>query len=124
MKSHRITIRLEDSLYQMLVQRCQMTKTDVSFQIRDALASHLQGNDPPKSGVVSAVLVPPDVFAKEGPYRAWGLGDLRKEVERQFESLLPAMHVCAEHYPRTRGVREMCAGLFALRRHLPFGGSV
>jgi len=121
MGSDRITVRVSGQTRESLKRRCRESGYDVSFVVRQALEAFLngeaengEGHGSPNGGHV----MPQEAFALTGPYRAWS-GDLRVEVRRRFTELLAAAHVCAQHWPKTPGVRESYARLLEL---CPFFG--
>ena len=121
MGSNRITVRLSGQTCESLKRRCQESGCDSSFVVRQALDGFLEGDEGSGEGRGSpggVHVIPAEVFALTGPYRAWS-GDLRVEVRRQFTQLLAASHTCAQHWPKTQGVREAYAGLLELS---PFFG--
>src|SRR5437773_2005015 len=111
----RITVRLSNEGYEKLRTRSRDAGFDLSFLVRNAIAKCLdsevagaQTGTPPVNRTM-----PAEAFVLTGPYRAWS-GDLRAEVRRQFTQLLAASHTCAQHWPKTPGVRESYAGLLEL----------
>ena len=111
----RVTFRVPNATYELLQKRCGGMGCDVSFVVRQALEAFLNGDmgNGKGRGSPGGHLMPAEAFAQTGPYRAWS-GDLRVEVKRQFTQLLAASHTCAQHWPKTPGVRESHAGLLEL----------
>jgi len=126
MGSHRITVRLDDGIHSLLTERCRQAQIDISFVVRQALQAAMKGDpEHPVPGAHQGGIVPPqEIFARVGPYLAWGRGDLRDEVRRQFIELLSASWACARLFPRFE-VRNTRTGFFeepefrAVLEHLP-----
>ena len=123
--SRRITIRVGDEDYEKLRQRCQDATLDLSFLIRDAIGTYLEGGTPAQEAkrTDTGLVMPPEAFALTGPYRAWS-GDLRIELKERFLELLALAHTAAEHWPKTKGIREVYVALLSVCQHLGIGDGV
>lgn len=120
----RITIRLDNEVYESLQGRSQELGLDRSFLIREAILKYLDGeaSDPEAMKSSARHAMPPEAFALTAPFRAWN-GDLRTELRKRFLELLALANVTAEHWPKTKGMREVYLGILAVCEHLGFGGN-
>ena len=121
----RITVRLTDDMYEKLHLQSEASNLDVSCLLREAVDKYLAETAATTQGPQSqagSLVMPPEAFALEGPYRAWS-GDLRVELRKRFLQLLALAHVTSLNWPKTTGVREVYTGLLALGKHLNIGSS-
>jgi len=105
----RITIRIDDQSYEKLQKRSQEVNLDFSFLIREAIGRYFSEAgtaDQQAQSAGTGQVMPPEAFALTGPYRAWS-GDLRMELKKRLKQMLALSHTTAEHYPRTKGIREV-----------------
>src|SRR5206468_8233383 len=101
--------------YEKLRLRSQETNLDFSFIVRDALGRYLDGES------TASHVMPAEAFKLTGPYRRGD--DLRVELRKRFLDLLALSHITAEYWSKTKGIREVYAGLLGLCEHLGIGGA-
>ena len=120
----RITVRLDNEGYAKLQRRSQEAGLDLSFLVREAIGRYLNGTsaDPGTATPASGQVMPAEAFRLTGPYRRGD--DLRVELRKRFLDLLALSHVTAEYWSKTKGIREVYAGLLALCQHLRIGEGV
>jgi hypothetical protein len=125
MMGRRITVRLKNEGYEKLSRRSQETNLDFSFIVRDALGRYLDGGSAESGTATPAGShgMPREAFMLAGPYRAWS-GDLRVELRKRILELIAVAHVTAGYWPKTKGIREVYAGLLGLCHHLGIGEGV
>lgn len=114
MSTKRVTVRLEDSLIEMIQQKCGESGCDTSFVIRESLTNFLsleKGGEGQNATSPSPVL-PPQAHDRTPRYMAFS-GSLRDELKRQYVEILAASHVATKHFPKTEWVRRLYAGLLA-----------
>lgn len=122
MSSHRITVRLNEQLHNLLKKTCDDSGHDLTTVVRKALESVLNsGEDSRQEDGNEIVTVPPeDIYEKVGRYLAWGRGDLRVELKKQYIEILATAFAAQRHFPRTPGIKEAYAGLLQISAHIKF----
>ena len=106
-KLHRISVRLEDELWERLHTCAKETEIVPSTVVRQALQAYLADADPSTKGLPKRPSPPPEEISPLlSKYWGWGNGDIRKERARLFRELLAASFACKKLYPLTAGLEE------------------
>jgi hypothetical protein len=119
MAGTRICVRLSDSQNERLKQSCGDTDQNVTDIVRQALDAFLS----PEAGLTPITASPARLFPPEQiltavrKYFAWGSGDARLELKRQFTEILACSYALKKTFPRTVGIRELYESLRSLSQH-------
>ncbi len=108
-KLHRISVRLEDELWERLHTCAKEAEIVLSTVVRQALQAYLADADPSTNGPPKRPLAPPEEISPLlSKYWGWGdrSNDMRKERERLYRELLAASFACKKLYPLTPGLEE------------------
>ena len=108
-KLHRISVRLEDELWERLHTCARETEIVPSTVVRKALQEHLADADPSTNGPPKRPSPPPEEISPLlSKYWGWGdrSNDMRNERERLDRELLAASYACKKLYPLTPGLEE------------------
>jgi hypothetical protein len=120
MKDNRITVRLSDSQIARLQQACGDTRQNTTDIVRQALDEFLNpeaGLAPLTTGRATRLHPPEQILTAVRKYFAWGSGDARLELKRQFTEILACSYALKKTFPRTAGIREVYEALRPLCRH-------
>ena len=108
-KLHRISVRLEDELWERLHTCAKEAEIVPSTVVRRALDGHLNNAAPSGNGKALRPLAPPEEISPLlSKYWGWGdrSNDMRKERERLYRELLAASFACKKLFPLTPGLEE------------------
>jgi hypothetical protein len=114
-KGKRLTIRLDDSLYEKVQRHCIEAGIDLSFLLRSAIVQHLDSASASKDA--ANVGMPAEALTRTGKYQVAG-SDLKEQLRENFLQLLAAAHVTARRWHREEWVHRLYAGLLPLYQHL------
>ena len=111
----RLTVRLDQELYEKVQGYCHDATLDYSALVRKALADYLNSDTASQAKVNSTM--PSEALRLIGRYQTWGY-DLREQFRTRFLELLAMAHATSKRWPRTEWVREVYLGLIQLYQHL------
>jgi hypothetical protein len=114
-KSHRITFRVADDVYQGLMARSNDQGCDLSHVIRDALNGSLKPETAPNAPQ-KPILRTAEIDPLVDYYRAVVKEDIRHVRKRLFGHLLAASYVTKTNFPRTPGTIDGYQSLLKLQR--------
>lgn len=117
--SQRITVRLPESHIGPLQQYCAERNCDVSHVVRQALDAFLATDAGSADHQISPkrITPPEEIMKPVRKYFAWGDGDLRMELRRQYIEVLAVSYACRRLFPRTANVVNGYEGLLQLCRY-------
>ena len=119
MNGNRISVRLSDGQIARLKQVCGhagQTTTDIVHQALDAFLGP-DTDSVPKVRPAPRLYPPEEILTAVRKYFAWGAGDPRAELKRQFTEILACSFALKRTFPRTPGIRELYEVLRPLCRH-------
>jgi hypothetical protein len=122
-KSHRITFRVADDVYQGLMARSRDQGCDLSHVLRDALNGSLTPEIAPNQSR-KPMMWPAEIEPLVHDYRAMVDKDPRHERRRIFGHVLAISVVCKEKFPRTPGVVDGYHSLLELQHLFGYGENV
>ena len=119
MPRNRITVRLSDGQISRLRLSCSETGqniTDIVHQALDAFFGPVARLGP-KTGPAAHLYPPEEILTPVRKYFAWGAGDPRAELKRQFTEILACSYALRKTFPRTAGISELYVVLRSLCCH-------
>jgi hypothetical protein len=122
-KSHRITFRVADDVYQGLLARSHDQGCDLSHVIRDALNGSIKPETTP-NGPQKPILRTAEIDQLVDDYRAVVKEDIRHVRKRLFGHLLAASYVTKTNFPRTAGTTDAYQSLLKLQHLFGYGENV
>jgi hypothetical protein len=119
MAGNRICVRLSDSQIARLRQACGDTHQNTTDIVRRALDEFLnpEAGLAPTTGRAIRLHPPEQILKPVCKYFAWGDGDPRAELKRQFTEILACSYALKKTFPRTVGIRELYESLRSLSQH-------
>jgi hypothetical protein len=119
MAGNRICVRLSDSQNERLKLSCGETGQNVTDIVRQALDAFLgpDAGSAPTTGPAAHLYPPEEILTAIRKYFAWGDGDPRAELKRQFTEILACAYALKKTFPRTAGIREVYEALRPLCQH-------
>jgi hypothetical protein len=121
-KSHRITFRVADDVYQGLMARSHDQGCDLSHMIRDELSGSLKPETAPNAPQ-KPILRTAEIDQLVDDYRAV-VEDIRHVRKRLFGHLLAASYVTKTNFPRTPGTVDGYQSLLKLQHLFGYGEDV
>jgi hypothetical protein len=122
-KSHRITVRVPDDIYEALMASSLGQGCGLSHVLRSALNGSLKPEMSPNE-VRKLVMWPEEIEPHVHHYRAVVDEDIRKARKRLFGHLLAVSVACKEKFPRTEGILEGHQSLLTLQHLFGYGENV
>jgi hypothetical protein len=119
MARNRITVRLSDGQIARLTQTCSGTGQNITDIIHQSLDAFL-GPDAElalRTGPSAHLYPPEEILTAVRKYFAWGAGDPRAELKRQFTEILACSYALRKTFPRTAGISELYVLLRSLCCH-------
>lgn len=119
MTGNRISVRLSDSQIARLQRSCGEANNNISDVVRKALDVFLSpdAGAAPIIGAPSRLYPPEEILTAVRKYFAWGAGDPRAELRRQFTEILACSYALKKTFPRAAGIREVYEALRPLCQH-------
>ena len=111
----RLTVRLDQELYEKVQKYCHDAALDYSILVRKALSDFFNSDAASKDK--STPTMPGEALRLIGRYQTWGY-DLRDQFRARFLDILAMAHVTTKRWARTPWVREIYLGLLQLYQHL------
>jgi hypothetical protein len=110
---NRISVRLSDGQIARLRQACGDTGHNITDIIHQALDAFLSPDADlaPTTGPAAHLYPPEAILTAVRKYFAWGAGDPRVELRRQFAEILACSYALKRTFPRTLGIGEVYAAL-------------
>jgi hypothetical protein len=122
-KHRRITIRVQDEVYEALMASSRDRGCDLSHVVRNALNGSLKPEIAPNEPR-RPMKWPEEIEPQVHHYLAIVDKDIRRERRRLFGHLLAVSVACKERYPRTVGILEGHQSLLRLQHLFGYGENV